>query len=650
MCHFIKPLKKLFLFIFIYLLASVIPASGYEWGVVSDYEWNMAPPPDYPEANAVVIIDSCYLEFLTDEWEYKLEIGTRRFVREKVLTKAGADEIGQVEIPFHKTERLENVKAHTLYPDGSVYEVSDEDFYTKEIEDWRYLSFTFPQLDSGVIIEYSYACFDDAFWGSSSWDFQSGIYTLESVYSLEVGGGFEYNYVCNNMPESKKVPVKQENYRARQSRKNTIYTWRLKNLMPVKREPFMSCINDYIASISFNLTKYKGHIWTTEGVSSWKELGEAYERNLSAYGKKPRGFRKTVKDIVAGYATNYEKSQAIYSYVVNNIQTRQNKFTIRKSHDKLSELCEKKYGTSCEKNILLTEMLRQSGIDAWPVLIVTRDRGHINLEHLDINQFNHMLVFAEVEQGGIYLDATSKYCPYGVLPPVCRTNIGLIIDEDKSELIKIITAQPKSQRVEMTRISIDDRGKADFSTDSKFCGYLAADYGMRYEQNEPDDFIRDDYLENPDFLYNIGEYQCEMDSSNRFTVELNLSADNYAVRLDSTLSVDLPCFMFAENPFTDERRQFPVDFNYPFCYHSIVNIDLADSISSCTLPEDVIYVIDGASYKRQSRLTPFGATVERKFEIERPIYNVEEYPDVKEFFKVIADANREPLLFHTRSL
>ena len=632
-------------------------AYGREWGVVDKGDWLLKAPADYPEANAVIILDSGSIGYVNQNTKdiEDILVGVYghlvylRHVRIKVLKKAGAEEVGDVQFRFLKDEELGGIKAHTMHSDGSIDEVKKEDFFVKKINDIRYMTFSFPSVDSGDIVEYVYSIVLSKLISSYEWYFQNPVYTLESKFSFDVPRNAQYTYFTRNVPEYNKKPLKLV-FNEGTFQEYVTYNWNLTRLHPARQEPFMSCLSNYVAHLTINLSAFKNYFYQYEFAKTWQELGLGFNDIFQSYCRKPRGFRQMVKKLVKGVDSKYEISKVIYNHIINEIQTRQDKFSFGSFHDKMSETLEERHATSAEKNLLLVEMLKQAGVKAWPVLISTRDNGIIDPQLMDVEQFNHIIAFAEVEQGGIYLDATSQYCPYGILPPVCRTNAGLLIDGYNSELMKIITAQPKSNRVEVVRIQIDPQGGAEFSIQSKFTGYLAAEFGMKYEAKEPDDFIKDDFLSCSDFDFKVGEYNCLMDSANRFTVETAVSAENFAALLDDNVSIIPPCFMFNSNPFKEEQRQFPVDFNYPFTYHNIVQINLADSVTSYTFPEDVRYVIDGASYTRQTRFTQLGASIERKLEIEKPIYNVEEYPDVREFFRVVAEANHEPLIFQVKKI
>ena len=77
--------------IFTCLSISLLAASGHavQFGKISDEEFALGAPEDYPEANAMIIIDYGAMEITTSN------IHLDRIVRIKILTAAGIDEVGE---------------------------------------------------------------------------------------------------------------------------------------------------------------------------------------------------------------------------------------------------------------------------------------------------------------------------------------------------------------------------------------------------------------------------------------------------------------------------------------------------------------------------------------------------------------------------
>jgi hypothetical protein len=615
-----------------------------DWGDAGPGGWITIPPADYQAANSVVVFDRARVQVeIFEGWGVYPRLTTRRHIRFKALTRAGVDEIGNYQLAFHEKTEFTKFEAQTLCPDGSIIPVKKEDIHLKRDGDWQIRSLAFSSLDSGCIVEIRYEFSEDYFLTYFPWTFSSNLYTLESQFTLELGCDCQYIYQATNFPAGRSIPITSRAEGTSTSKQYPSYSWRLTNLPPIKNEPYMTCVDDHEVKIQVRLSGI-GQPWKE---LTWEQMGKIYDESIENYVTLPRGFRETIAKITKGCETKYDKSKAIYDYIVKEFETRQDSYRRILHHKNLNGLWEKRYGTALEKNLLLVEMLRKAHIECWPVLICTRDHARFDPTWKEFEQFSHILVFAEVEQGGIYLDASSKYCVYGTLPPVCRVDAGLLIDGLNSELLRVVTNDPTSYRFDQTTIRLNSEGNAACSTSCMILGYLAADYGERFQRTAPDKFIAEVALPGLPKMAETPVSSCALDSLGRFNIQAQYSIPGYAQVVGSALVASAPDFMFGENVFKSEYRFTAVDFNYAFTYHSVVTLIAEDSTSVVEPPKDVSFNIDGITYIRESTKIGNSARVESVLKITRPVYGINEYPLVREMFRRVAETAAEPLTWQT---
>ncbi len=621
-------------------LATSIPIVGMaqEWGEVTQGEWLQGAPVSYPAANAVVLFDRAEV-MVAPYTGFRLT----RHIRFKVVNRAGVDELSRYEIVFHKKTDFTEMKAQTIRPDGTTIPVGDDGRFVKKDGNWRHYTFAFPSLDSGCIAEVTYARKESYYIWSYPWYFHNSLFTLESRFSMVTGGRFVYDYHPVNFPSGSTTPTVGTVPSPDTDANLTSYTWRLRNLPPIKEEPFMNCVENYRSALLLTLGSSRAPSKQTE--ITWDRMGKIFEDYVEEYLSLPRNFRKTIKKQTKGCKTKYDKAKALYSYVVNNFETQQNGYRRVRHHKNLNGLFKEHYGTAWEKNLLLLEMLRKARIDCWPVLICTRDHAKFDPTWKEFDQFSHALIFVEVEQGGIFLDASSKYSAFGTLPPVCRVDVGLLIDGFESELVNVITNEPKSYRLDQTELSLDVDGHATATTTCHMTGYLATEYGMRYESAEPSEFVTDELLPGLTSPPEITEQNCYLDSSGRFIVELQYRIPDYAESVGSSILGVVPVFMFEANPFESEDRFTPIDFNYPQTYHSVVNMKTEDTALLVVEPEAASFGLDGISYRRQGSVSGNQIRVESIINISKLVFGIDEYGAVREMFRRVSEAVAEPVVW-----
>ena len=87
--------------------------------------------------------------------------------------------------------------------------------------------------------------------------------------------------------------------------------------------------------------------------------------------------------------------------------------TVYGGEDKLKAVFEKGFAGSGQLNLMLLVLLREAGIAADPVLTSTRSHGKMYEDYPLLDQFNHLLIMAEVDGKSMILEATDPLRPMG---------------------------------------------------------------------------------------------------------------------------------------------------------------------------------------------------------------------------------------------
>ncbi len=622
-----------------FAMVSVALADDDGWGDISDQDWAVQAPADYPEANAVIIIDRCRTDISTDQIEMA------HYVRIKILTEAGIDEVGERSIMYREQDKMKRFKARTILPNGDKKDVDGKAIFEKEIGSLRETTFSFPALEPGCIVEYRYSVLTKNFYHPQSWFFQNRLYTLKSEYSSTLGHGFTYNVSYQNVPFMNREPKVEErpdlNYSVTTGAKIKTYTWTMENIPPVKDEPYMSAEDDYRSSLRFQLASFQNQYNNIQFTRDWTELGKEYSNELDDYCNKDGEVEKLAQQITADLASSRDKSQALYEYVAGEFATTEGLTFFE--HDKISEMLEEKRGEGPEKNLLLAKLHQAAGLSAWPVLISTRDNARFNPRFPDLRQFNYMITFVQLGDQWEFLDAANKYAPYGILPSNCLTDGGFLVDGEKSQLVKMTIKPVTSARIDHTQMFIGDDGNVVCSTQVDLSGYYASTYAEEFEQTEEEEFVKDHFFDRLEIGCEPGAHQCGTDSLNQFIMNVCYTAPELARKLDNNIVITPVSYAFRTNPFKSQKRFFPVDFTYPFQYFNVVEIHVDGNPADYLLPENLAYEIGGASYTRSSEVTDSAIVIVSKLLIENPEFPPVRYPALREFFQKVAESAHDPL-------
>jgi hypothetical protein len=88
------------------------------------------------------------------------------------------------------------------------------------------------------------------------------------------------------------------------------------------------------------------------------------------------------------------------------------------------------YGDCKDKATLLRALLRAVNIDSQYVLVRTADRGHLDRDACGPDEFNHVILRAELPAGPIFLDPSVEHAPPGVLAPTVAGADALLVRGD----------------------------------------------------------------------------------------------------------------------------------------------------------------------------------------------------------------------------
>ena len=169
---------------------------------------------------------------------------------------------------------------------------------------------------------------------------------------------------------------------------------------------------------------------------------------------------------------NLTKMKKIYDYIRNKVVWNGQTGIFASQYPEKTMV--EKSGNATDINFLLISMLQKSGFEAYPVLIKTVEKGHVDPKLATYRQFN-LVIAAVIINGKTYLlDARQKQIPWNILPRRDLNGIGRLISTNGGKFIDI---KPNKISYEMikTVIKLTD-GQAECELSGKVSGYPILDY------------------------------------------------------------------------------------------------------------------------------------------------------------------------------
>jgi hypothetical protein len=473
------------------------------FGKISSSEFKVRPPGSDSAAPAVVLCDFGNIEisnrtFYTRHTRIKImnEEGLRYATVEiPYQTKNKHDDFYELKA---RTVIMENgrILAYKVLP-GQIEDIKVNDRWSKK-------KFTFPQVKPGAIIEFQYILASLDFENLDTWYFQREIPTLWSEMRFQVPTPFVYLVTFENnrtlSPDEEQTYATklQWLYETGQVRRRTelaknnqlLYAtnegrfkvWAMNNMKKkiiMKNLPGLSAIPDgksladFYPRVRFNLFESSGNLPRTfkrliittlddyeirgelallndptiipgyihYRLKTWSQFNSNLleQERFGKYLHRSVAGNRIIDSIAGGSHNEAKRIKAVYQFVRNTYRWN-GEFSMFARQD-FKDFIHNRMGSSAEINLILTDLLRQAGIKADPLLVRTRDLGVPEKMYPVKNQFNHVIVLAEIKGIRILLDATSGSNDLQKLNQIDIGTEGWIVREDDPGWIEIFSLE-----------------------------------------------------------------------------------------------------------------------------------------------------------------------------------------------------------------
>lgn len=387
-------------------------------------------PSDYPSANAVTIATSQQVVFQPDG-QFTNTMRSARLV----LTAEGKKQASSTSLYYTKdAEKMEVLSAQVIKKDGTVVPVAAKDIQDTEqsgemnIYDpqGRALKVTFANLAVGDAVDITYKLtrltptrvgyFNDIF------AFQSVEPLLAASYAVDGPAARPLTTHVYHPERTTKIATSKTKAGDRM-----LYRWSVTNVAQLVPEPGMNMT-----------TELPMLVVTTD--PSWQHFSSWWAKLVEPKLVATPEIKAKVKELTKAAKTDDEKVRALYDFVAQDIRYRglgvgpRTGYTPREAQETMNS----RWGVCRDVSILLTSMLRESGIEAYPVLT---NMGDPVLGKIAYDGFNHAIVAIKKGKSWQYIDPTAKN-NNALLPGMEAEQDTLIASLEGDKLAKIPAADP----------------------------------------------------------------------------------------------------------------------------------------------------------------------------------------------------------------
>ncbi|MCT8338555.1 DUF3857 and transglutaminase domain-containing protein [Flavobacteriaceae bacterium TK19130] len=597
-------------------------------------------PPD-PNAPAVVLYESALYEFKMVHNNLRLLKNVYRKI--KVLDASEFKE-GTIRILTYENDKgakeiVNNLEAITHNGHRKIY-VAQTDMYAKKINERNNaITFAFPDIQDGSVLEYKYTV-QTPFYFTFEWTFQNDYPTLYSEFRSKILGNLKYN---RSLTGSVNLSVNK----ARIS-KNCLYIGRgyseadcevshyaMTNIPAFKEEPFMLSEENYISAIRYELRDLTDFTGVKDRFSrSWKDMEDEIktDKDVGRQLRKNSFVANQMPESIFEIKDTLEKAKAIYSFIQNYFSWDGKTSLFRDS--RVKQAFSQRRGTVSEINLALVNALQAADLDAHMMLSASRDRRIPTEIYPVITDFNYVTAYLRIDETEYLLDASDKLLAFGMLPERALNSKGRVMDFDKGSYWKDITPNSKNMVFLQSNFTITPEGNLEGNAKETYSGHEA--YEMRTKLRSGGRASYRERMEREISAIEISNLQFQNETS----IEEPLLME-YDIFYESEQSVDKIFFNpfllqrnLRKNPFYSETRQFPIDFGHPLRIMYLVSMELGDSYTVETLPENrTIRLEDNAEVGVFYQQNGNKVSIRFMFKLAEYQYSEELYEYLRNFFQ-----------------
>lgn len=589
-------------------------------------------------------------------------VSTTRYYAVRILQREGRDAAAGREVYSPDTGRVRDVKGWLMRPGGSAVSIgkdrvldvaiADNDVYNEARA--RVISAT-DRADVGHVFGYQMTIEDRSVFTQYEWEFQRWLPTLLSRYRLVLPTGWRASSITFNHPNIDPVVS------------GSSYTWELRNLPPVEREPASPALTDLVPRLA--VSYFPGPAARARlgpSFESWKDVSVWLTQLNDPQAAPDENIVAKVRQIIASAGREFDRIQAIGRYVQGiqyiSIQTglgRGGGYRPRTA----SHVFTKSYGDCKDKATLMRAMLKVIGIESYPVAIYAGDVNYVRPEWPSPQQFNHVIVAISVKDdvdapsivnhpslGRLLLfDPTDEHTALGDIPEEEQGSLALLIAGDRGDLFRVPAISSESNRLER---QVDAILRADGSLAAtvreRSVGQAAVNErrAFRYLSRTEYAGMIENWITRGAKGASVSEISPNENSSDSsFSLSVKFATSTYGQVMRNQLLIFKPAVVSRRESLflTEASRRHPVVL-YSNAYSETVRVKLPDEFEVDEMPDSVkletSFGLYNATYEVQDGHLIFTRRLEQKA-VRVPAEN---YDKVRTFFEKIRAAEQSPVV------
>lgn len=541
-------------------------------------------------------------------------------------------------VGVYTEESVEDLKATAFnMENGKVVKskLKSGDVVREQVDDatWQ-VKFTIPDVKQGTVIEYEYCLHSQLFWQLHDWYAQCEIPVAYACLDMEIPNYLIFNIEehglqrlnCSCVTGTMRYKLESDAIAAPVSVTTNHYTCVGRDLKAIPKDSYVWNEQDYCAGITAELKSYS--LRGTMPISyakTWEQIDRMIldDEDLGKALDNPSPLADELKAKVADITDERQRAAEVYNQVMSRVRWNG---TYALWPNKTSETLKKGEGTNADINLLLIQSLRSSGIQAWPVVLRSRDMGLLPYNFPSISKLSTCVVGVALSDGQtLFADGSAGNGGFNVLPAPLLVERARMVAKGKSSKWVNLQKLQKAQTSTVVDAVLTADGKLTGTSTTRYTGLAAVNH--RQAMQAAGKTV-------------APSASSEIEEKTEFSVQGEVS--------DGTISV-LPFSQppLAANPFTATERIMPVEFPSLLSESIVVNITMPEGYRLAEEPKNTIVTTPdkGLEGRYFTSVTENKAQVLYQFSVNKIIQPEKSYSDLRELFQRFVDYSNHRLVF-----
>ena len=602
------------------------------------------------------------------------QLTTEHWVRIKILKPQGVS-YADVSVPYYSPTDRDEGQERASDIEGCSYNMENgkciktsmkrESISFERINNlYKMLKFSLPAVKEGTVIEYHYKLYSDYFSHIDNWMMQEELPMLYNQYKITIPHVFVYNielrgkdYIQVKQRDSSIHATEREGGSAGVSKdfivsaQETTFTSR--NLPAIRQdEPYCWCPEDYKVQVSFDLqgtqftpNEYKPYSQKWEDVDN--QLLKPENTQFGKYLSFTNPFRPETKQA-------YNSEMSFEEKIICAFQILKKKMAWNGRYQlyskELEKVIPKGNGSNADLNFILISILKDFGLEAYPVVLSRRSSGMLPYNFPSLQKLNTFIVavYDINKQKYVFLDGSMDVPALNILPLELSVNKARILSPKEKEEKKWVNVMALADNKSFMKIEARLEGnqvKGHRST------ILYGQEAVEYQANEK--HKQDSIVSNPESngsLKNkltVTNLKVKKQENDRALIEEEFDFVLQTDRTDDHLYINPMLFPHLKsNPFIQTERVLPIEFPYPYKFTMLTTLTLPEGYEVEETPQPQVIRTQGDGLQCKYMIQRQGNTISLNyiFYLKEPIFLTEQYKQLQELWTKVIEKNNEILV------